>query len=278
MAVRIINEPWRTYIASFRVYGDLYFIGNRSVCSWLIDTTFPQTVYQMIDGIYRLGFSPTDIRYVLHTHGHCDHMGGSRSIRDLTQASFCIGADDVDVCEHRGELSEAELYGVEFSSHFTIDQALYDGDIVEVGNTQVSCVHTPGHTPGTMSYFFNIDGERGSYRVGMQGGPGVHTLVDKYLATHDLPESLRDSYVTSIGHLRQEHVDIHLTGHPGQSSIFQRKEGVDSGDPLVFIDPGRGSKYFDHLETGFYKKNSLFDRDGSSIRVGLAPRELCAFG
>jgi glyoxylase-like metal-dependent hydrolase (beta-lactamase superfamily II) len=71
----------------------------------------------------------------------------------LTQASFCIGADDVDVCEHRGELSEAELYGVEFTSHFTIDQALSDGDTVEVGNTQVSCVHTPGHTPGTCHIF-----------------------------------------------------------------------------------------------------------------------------
>ncbi|MDE0758127.1 MAG: hypothetical protein OSB45_08190, partial [Pseudomonadales bacterium] len=71
MAVRIINEPLRTYIEPFRVYGNLYFVGNRSVCSWLIDTgeglilfdtTFPQTVYQMIDGIYRLGFSPADIR------------------------------------------------------------------------------------------------------------------------------------------------------------------------------------------------------------------------
>jgi len=201
----------------------------------------------MIDGIYRLGFSPADIRYVLHTHGHCDHMGGSRSIRDLTQASFCMGADDVEVCEHRGELSEAELYGVEFTSHFSIDRALYDGDAIEVGNAQVSCVHTPGH----MSYFFNINGEGGSYRVGMQGGPGVHTLVDEYLVAHDLPESLRDSYVFSIGRLRQEQVDIHLTGHPGQSSIFQCKEGVDSGDSLVFIDPGRWSKYLDHLEAGF---------------------------
>ena len=114
----------------------------------------------MLDSIYRLGFSPVAIRYVVHTHGHCDHMGGSRSIRDLTQASFCIGADDVDVCEHRGELSEAELYDVEFTSHFTIDQALYDGDTVEIGNTQVNCVHTLGHTPGTMSYFFTINGER----------------------------------------------------------------------------------------------------------------------
>ena len=220
----------------------------------LFDSTFPQTVYQMIDGIYRLGFSPADIRYVLHPHGHCDHMGGSRSIRDLTQASFCIGADDVDVCEHRGELSEAELYGGEFTRHFTIDQALYDGDTVAVGNTQVSCVHTPGLTPGTMSYFFTINGEKGSYRVGMQGGPGVHTLVDEYLNAHDLPKSLRDSYVTSLDRLRQEHVDIHLTGHAGQSSIFQRKESVDSGDPLAFIDPNRWPRYLDYLETGFYKK------------------------
>jgi hypothetical protein len=49
-------------------------------------------------------------------------------------------------------------------------------------------------------------------------------------------------------------VDIHLTGYAGQSSIFQRKESVDSGDPLAFIDPNRWPRYLDYLETGFYKK------------------------
>ncbi|HIG69699.1 MAG TPA: MBL fold metallo-hydrolase [Myxococcales bacterium] len=260
MTIRKLEEPWRFYVEPFCVYGNLYSVGNRGVCSWLIDTgdglilidtTFPQTVYQTVDSIYRLGFAPADIRYVLHTHGHCDHMGGSRSMRDLTQATFCIGAEDVDVCEHRGEMSEAELYDMNFTAYFTVDKALRDGDTLTLGNTEVLCVHTPGHTPGTMSYFFDITGEQGSFRVGMQGGPGIHTLVDDYLAAHDLPKSLRASYIESVARLRQERVDIHLTGHPGQSRIFPRKATLDEGDSLAFVDPGRWPKYLDYLESCF---------------------------
>lgn len=90
----------------------------------------------------------------------------------------------------------------------------------------------------------------------MQGGPGIHTLVDDYLAAHDLPTSLRGSYIGSVERLRQEDVDIHLTGHPGQSKMRKRKDLLDEGDALAFVDSDRWSRYLDHLEENFYEQFS----------------------
>lgn len=261
MPAKVCTHPWEFRVEPFRVYGNLYFVGNKSVCSWLIDsgdglilidTTFPQTAYLVIDGIWRLGFRPQDVRYLLHTHAHYDHIGGTRAIRDLVPADICVGAADIPVCEGRPELTEADLYEQTFTGFFKVDRALHDGDTITLGETSVLCVHTPGHTAGTMSYFFDIAGDRGRQRVGMQGGPGLAPLMDDYLAAFELPRSLRADYLASVERLRRERVDIHLTGHPAQSQILQRRAKL-AADPLAFVDPGRWGAYLDQLERHFRK-------------------------
>lgn len=260
---KVTTHPWEFRLPPFRVYGNLYFVGNLSVCSWLvatddglilIDATFPQTVYLLVDAVYRLGFSLDDVRYHLITHAHYDHLGGARALRDLLpRATLCLGAEDVAAAETRGELLETELYGTTFHEHVKIDRALHDGDALTLGSTTVLCRHTPGHTAGTMSYFFPVTGPQGTFRVGMQGGPGLATLMDEYLHRFALPTSLREAYRDSIRRLREEQVDIHLTGHPSQSHIVQRRDRL-AEDPLAFVDPQRWPAYLDQLERFWAKQ------------------------
>lgn len=259
MPAAICTEPWRFHVEPFRIFGNLYYVGNRAVCMHLVDTGdglllldagYPQTVYLLLESIRRLGFDPRDIRCLLNTHAHYDHIGGTRAVAELTGAETCLGRDDVELATTRHELTEAELAGFPFYEAYRPDRALTDGDTVRLGRTTVRCVHTPGHTPGAMSFFFEAtDGER-TFLAGLHGGPGQATLKDEYLQRHNLPVGLRAAYAAALRRLRAELVAIHLATHPGQNHTFQRRDRLQD-DPLAFVDPTAWPDYLAKLEAEF---------------------------
>jgi metallo-beta-lactamase class B len=227
----ICMYPWRFRAEPFRIAGNLYYVGNRDVSSHLIDTgdglvlldtAFPQTVYLLLESIRRLGFDPDDVRYILHCHGHYDHFGGTRALVDLTGARTALGREDIEILTERPELSWAPQYGVPFYEAFLADLPLSDGQVLSVGDTAFRCVHIPGHTPGAMSYFFDLTEGESTYRVGIHGGPGLNTLTEEYLRQYDLPFSRRDDYLRSLERLETEAVDIFIGAHPGQNDTFDR--------------------------------------------------------
>lgn len=74
------------------------------------------------------------------------------------------------------------------------------------------CIH-PGHTDGTMSFFFDVtDGEK-IYRAGMFGGGGCNTLRRDFLDKHNLPYKNRNKFVNSINKLKNEKVELFLGNH-----------------------------------------------------------------
>jgi metallo-beta-lactamase class B len=256
MPADICMYPWKYRVEPFRIAGNLYYVGNSDVSSHLIDTgeglilldtTFPQTAYLLLESIRRLGFNPDDIRYVLHCHGHYDHFGGTRALVELTGAETALGKADIPILKDRPELSWAPEYGTEFYETFDVDSPLSDGDTVSLGNTEIECVHTPGHTPGSMSYFFKVCHQGRDCTVGIHGGPGLNTLSDAYLQAHSLPAAARQDYTSSLETLRSREVDIFIGAHPGQNdTLGKRARMADHQNP--FIDPGAWPTFLHQLE------------------------------
>ncbi len=248
-------HPWKYRVAPFRIAGNLYYVGNSDVSSFLIDTgeglllidtAFPQTCYLVVESIWRLGFDPQNVRYILHSHGHYDHFGGTRALLELTGAEACLGKQDVAVLEQRPELSWAPEYGVPFYEVFHVHRPLSGGDTIELGVTSIQCVHTPGHTDGAISYFFRVEENGQTCRVGMHGGPGLNTLSDEYLAKNGLPMTRREAYMSSLDRLEKEEVDIFVGIHPNQSGILEKKARMGSrGNP--FVDPAAWNVFLDAL-------------------------------
>lgn len=252
----VCMHPWNYRVEPFRIAGNLYYVGNSYVSSHLIDTgqglilldsTFPQTVYLLLESIRRLGFNPDDIRYVLHCHAHYDHLGGTRAIAELTGAKTALGKEDIEVLQKRPELSWAPIYGVEFYEIFDVDIPLTDGQIVSLGCTTIECVHSPGHTAGCMSFFFEIEDRSATYTVGIHGGPGLNTLTNEYLERYRLPLSRRKDYVASLQRLKKRAVDIFIGAHPDQNDTFGKRDLSRVGENR-FVDKEAWRKFHEMLE------------------------------
>jgi len=256
MPADICVHPWNYWVEPFPIVEHLYYVGNSVVSSHLIDTgeglilidtAFPQTVYLLMEAIHRLGFDPRDITLILHCHSHLDHFGGTRAIVELTGAKTALGQDDIFILTARPELSGAPECGVEFHEFFTVDMPLRDGQKIRLGRIEIECVSTPGHTPGAMSFFFDVVHKGKFLTVGIHGGPGLNTLTDKYLTKHGLSYDARQQYLESLAKLGSRHVDIFIGAHPGHNdTLGKRARMTDSNNP--FIDEEAWEVFLSQLE------------------------------
>lgn len=259
MPHEICTRPWEFAVEPFRIAGNLYYVGNSDVSAHLIDTgeglilldtAFPQTVYLLLESIRKLGFDPADIKQLIHSHGHYDHFGGTRAILELTGARTFLGAGDLEVLGDRPELSWAPEYGVEFHETFAVDVCLEGGETVTLGNTAIEFLHTPGHTPGTLSWFFEVEEGGEKYRVGSHGGPGLNTLSSEYLAQYGLPLTWRDDYLRSLQLLGERDVDIFIGLHPDQSDTLGKRAAM-SAEHNPFINASAWPAFLAEREKAF---------------------------
>ena len=256
----MIRKPWEGYMEPFCICGNLYFVGNRYVSSHVIDTgeglilldsNYPQCTYLVTEGMRKVGLDPADIKFILHSHGHYDHVGGTRALVALTGAKTIIGRPDASYVNGDVDLTWARELGDAYYEMFEPDILLDDGDVFKLGKTEIRAVSTPGHTPGTMSFFFNVEDGDKQYTAAMFGGAGVNSMTREFLESYGLPLSYRDVFPQSIEKVRGEKVDIAIGNHPGDVDtagkyLKMKNEGVNP-----FIDPAAWGKRLDYCKKQF---------------------------
>lgn len=91
------------------------------------------------------------VKTIVSTHAHIDHVGGLQKLQQATGAPVFMHGDDLDLYRHLDE--QAAWLGVPPPPSARIDQLLREGDTVSWGNYAASILHTPGHTPGSVSLY-----------------------------------------------------------------------------------------------------------------------------
>jgi hydroxyacylglutathione hydrolase len=89
-----------------------------------------------------------DIKIIVLTHGHSDHIAALRDIQDKTGAAVAIHIEDADFLEGHGSVSSQ--FGISYRTPHPPERLLRDGDVIEVGGMSFKVIHTPGHTPGSI--------------------------------------------------------------------------------------------------------------------------------
>jgi glyoxylase-like metal-dependent hydrolase (beta-lactamase superfamily II) len=94
---------------------------------------------------------PIRVKYLLHTHGHLDHIGGTRSVREaLTETRPKIALHRGDEPLYLNLQMQGNLFGMRFDQPLPVDHFLEDGEGLQVGELRFSILHTPGHSPGSV--------------------------------------------------------------------------------------------------------------------------------
>lgn len=245
------------HIAPFRMLDHVYFVGGREVSCHvidtgagliMIDTGYPHMEERILAGMRELGLDIADLKIILHSHGHYDHIGCTMRFKELSGASTYITAIDNEITNGHRDLSWAKELEMPPIAPFDCDILLNDGDMVSLGNTNIRCVLAPGHTEGTIAMFFETEHRGKTLTCAMHGGVGTNSMESAFLKEYGLPFDLRERFRAGLHDLKKEHVDVVLGNHPDQNDTEGKLAKLLSGDPDAFVDPGEWSRFMDACE------------------------------
>lgn len=236
------DDPAIQRVAPFQVFDNLYYVGAKWVSAWvletdqgliLFDTLYGDLTDMIIDGIRELGMDPNDIRYVVVTHAHYDHIGGAKRMQDEFGAVVLMTEEDWQMVE------EDPIYR-EYPKprrHLVAT----DNGTVNLGRTSLRFMKTPGHTPGVISTRFTVYDNGYPHQALMFGGVGLNFEgVER-----------TELYIESVKRLQgMDDIEVNVPNHEGSGDVFARYEMLKArkdGEPHPFVDSASYTAWLEQL-------------------------------
>ena len=158
-----------------------------------------------------LAESKLNLKYIINTHGHFDHVGANKRLKDVSNAQILIHALDAPMLNHLS--ASAASWGLSIEDSPPPDREIEEDDTITFGNITLNTIHTPGHTPGGISLHTD-----GYVFVG-------DTLFAGSVGRTDFPGGDMGTLAASIKNklfVLDDSVTV-LPGHMGQTTIGQER-------------------------------------------------------
>ncbi len=176
---------------------NIYLIDNQL----LIDTGLGVSFEKIIGNIKGAGLQPENIKIILNTHCHYDHIGGNHLFKKLTNAEIYASEFDAENIE-TGKNTFCEFFGNNFvSSQF--NRKLKDGEIIKTENYSFKIICTPGHTKGSICLY---ESEK---KILISGD----TLFSDSVGRTDLSGGNEIELINSLKKLQKLDIELLLPGH-----------------------------------------------------------------
>ncbi len=238
-----LDEELQKSTEPFKIFDNLYYVGIQWVASYLlvtseglilIDSLHDPYVETGVEYIRQLGFDPADIRYVLGTHGHFDHMGGHAYYQRNFGARVGLTAADWKRAQTD---ARQPVFGMELAE---VDMIVQDGDTLELGEQTMKFYVTPGHTEGVLSMEFRVRDGASEYRAVIFGGGGAQG--NDFWKNQAVLGNIRRFQALAA---QSPPIRVRISGHPngpgaaGGASLFELQRqlaGRSPTDTHPFVD------------------------------------------
>src|SRR5262245_7766215 len=226
--------PYSAPVEPFRIVGNIYYVGGANIASYLITTpqghilidTGMKEMHEVIkNSVAKLGFKTSDIKIMVSSHAHFDHIEGHAMMQRLTGAQVMAMVGDAEALSTGKDNSALGAIGWE---PVKVDRVLKHGETVSLGGTTLRALHTPGHTQGATTWMTTVEDNGRRYTVGILGG----TTPNGGVPLFDNPrhKSVIEDTQRTFETLKSEMPpDIYLVGHP-QAMLMGKVERIKAGD------------------------------------------------
>jgi len=250
----------------FKIAANIYYVGVKGQAEYLIATPqglilinadWDKNVPLIRASVEKLGFKFSDIKILLISHAHPDHVEGAAAIKAQTGASYMVMEQDVDVIESGGRTdfnhgigsADEQLY-----PPVKVDRILHDGDKVSLGGTELTAHLTPGHTKGCTTWTMKAQDGSKNYNVVIVGSAAVGPKVDM-LHNPKYPQQV-DDYERMFKILKTLPADIFLGAHGNYFNMEEKVARLQrNGATNPFVDPAGYAEYVARSESEF--RNAL---------------------
>ncbi len=259
-------SAWTTALPPHKIIANVYYVGSEDLAVYLVTTpaghilinsNFDDSLPLIRGSVEKLGFRFGDVKILLGSHAHSDHMEGHFRIKEATGARVLVMQGDEDMIRNpRGRNWHP----------CQVDEVIQDGHEVKPGGTTLVARHTPGHTKGCTTWTMAATEAGKRYNVVIVGSPNVnpgYVLV----GNTDYPQIAQD-YERSFKVWKSLPCDVFLGAH-GAYYDLKAKYERNQKDPSqnAFIDPAGYRAYIEEREQAFRKELERQQKGG-----GPAPR------
>jgi metallo-beta-lactamase class B len=228
------NPDWHLEFPGVKIAGNLYYVGTADLAIYLIATpegnilinaNFPQDLPLLRRSIAGLGFKYEDTKILLISHAHGDHDAAAGQIQKETGAKVMVMAPDVAEVESTAPGRPGAR----------VDRALRDGDVVELGGSQLIARLTAGHTPGCTTWTMAVQDGGRTLNAVIVGSPNVNQGY--FLVGKETYPGIAADYEKSFATWLALPVDLFLGAHGGYYRLKEKFAKLPAGGTNPFIDP-----------------------------------------
>jgi metallo-beta-lactamase class B len=246
------NQPFPPH----KIIGNIYYVGTNNLASYLIVTDrgnilinpdYEESIPLIQASVEKLGFRMADIKIILISHAHDDHVAGTARMKEITGAKLMVMEGDVAEMEDGGA---SDFHYRDY--HWRpakVDRVLKDNDEVRLGGVTLTAHLTPGHTKGCTTWTTTVLEGRRSYNVVIVGSPNVNPGY-KLVGNERYPNIVAD-YERGFRVLKGLPCDVFLGAHGGYYGLDEKYAKLKAGGSNPFIDPQGYREYIADRERAF---------------------------
>jgi len=246
-------------VQPYKVIGNIYYVGAVNISSHIIVTPeglilLDTGTQEMLPGIRtnlaKLGYTLQDVKIILSSHAHWDHVEGHAAIKELSGATVMAVGEDAAAISSGIDNSAV---GAQGWNPTEVGRVLEDGDKVTLGGVTMQAHWTPGHTKGCTAWTTTVEEDGKSYSVVFVGGTGINRGVK--LLNNKRHPSIVEDYARTFRVLKDLPADVFLAQHPSMYGMAEKLKQLKAGATAnPFVDPEEYQRFLVEEEGKYLKQ------------------------